>query len=287
MSAWTTLFEKCRVLIICVPFALLAACGGSQQQDNDIATCVIGGCAESNTLGPTDIQTSYTVTQSGSDVHIVASLGKSGNLFSVLRLSAGDTLTATIGNQSVPLNDTSGGYRTQYVADINTSQSQPVVTVNFTRSGASYGSTVTVPTEFTLLSANSISTTLASGSFGVELSPLNSDLLTSTATGSCTRVDGTSFNFSTGIPFSSLGTVSGGVAYKVSTSDLDAALNQQGKLPVTSGTTPTTTPLVQTCNFQLVWGQTRWGTTPSAMSEHSSIVGETSVTQQVFYNAQH
>jgi hypothetical protein len=282
-----TLFKKCRLLIVCAPFVLLQGCGGEVDSiANGIADAMVCGllrCTESSTYQPHAIATTYAVTQSGSDVHVTASMNQGSDPLVAVLLSPGDTLSAATGNQTVQLGDTTG-QRLYYAGDLTTNQSQPTVTVSFGRAGTLYSSSVVMPAQFAMLSSNApISVTLASGSFNVQLGIPDSGLLGLSITGNCTRVDGSSFQVSTSLQYQYLGVVPGGTSYQVSTSALDTALNkngqQQGQVADLS--------LVQSCNLRFAWTQTQSGTISPAMSNNSYISGQTSVTQQVLYNAQH
>jgi hypothetical protein len=288
-----TVFEKCKILVVCFPLSLLAGCGGNpvtaaaEDIGNSIGKAIDCGflqCRESNTLSVDQIATFYTVSQSGSDVHVDAQMSKGNAAISTLLLSPGDTLSASIGSQTEPLADISSGMRMHYAVDIGDSQSQPTVMVNFSRSGLSYSSTVVVPAQFAILAPNApINVTLASGSFNVQLGIPDPSILSAGVSGNCTRVDGSSFDASTGLAYNYVGKVSGGTSYQVRAMDLDNALNADGQFL----SNPRNLSPVQACNLKLIWTQSRSGTISPAMSSHSTIVGQTSVVQQVYYNAQH
>ena len=295
MSALKIATHGYRVLMICVPFALLQGCGGNPISSlaNDaggaIGTafeCTILNCIESNTLQVAQIASNYTVTRTGSDIHVDARLSKGSSFVSTVLLSPGDSESATLNNQTVSLMDTSPqGQRMDYAGDFNNTQSQPTVTVTFARAGVSYNSTVVLPQQFAILSSNLPQTlTPATGNFNVQLGIANTALLSNNVTGNCTRVDGSSFAVAhKPLNYSYLGTVTGGVSLQISTSDLDTTLNQAGQ----AIGSPPNKSLVQTCNLQLTWLQSQNGSTSSGMSGAGLIIGQTSVAQQVSYSAQH
>ena len=123
MRALRKVFDSCKPLIVFAPIVLLSSCGGGGDPTvavvNDVGntgsnigqnigtaigqgfSCALERCSESSTIPPDHIQTYYTVTQSGSDVHVDTHMSKSNAFISTLELSPGDSLSATVDNQAV------------------------------------------------------------------------------------------------------------------------------------------------------------------------------------------
>lgn len=267
----------------------LSSCGGGggfSDAGNAIGkgtACALLNCVNSGTLTLNEVRPTYVVTQNGTDVHVTASIGKGGSLISVVQLSDSDTLSASVANQSVALVDSSNT-GLSYFADLVDGDVQPAVTVTFARSGTNYPSTVTLPKQFALLSPTApLNVTRAMPSFTVQLGIANDSQLTLNMVGHCTRVDATSFAVSDSMGYASAGAVTGGTAYQVNVGTLDSELNFDSQ---SAASPAVNTSQVQSCDLQFSWIQTQNGKVSSLLSGDGSIVGQTSVTHEVLYNAQ-
>jgi hypothetical protein len=274
----------CSMGLACSFAALLSSCGGggSDSIGNTIA-CAFQNCTNSATISVGDINAYYVVTQGGNDLHVAASLGQTANLLTTVQLSGGDSLAASVDNQSAGLG-LAGGMFASYVADFADGNTQPVVTVDFNRSGTAYASTVTMPPQFSVLAPlPPTGVTRAMGSFTVDLGIANDKLLSATLNAQCARLDGTTFSGTGSLTYGGGNAVSGGTALTVDTATLDTDLNSIGQLINSAAPDKS---LVANCDVQIVWMLTQNGQVSSSLYKNSRILGETSATQSLHYDAQ-
>lgn len=261
----------------------LSACGGSEIKDfvDDFVEdtiCGVTNCKESETLKTEDISPHYKITQDNGLVKIDARLSQSANLITVVRPSGSDRLSASIGALRVDLTDTSGR-RSDYSAKIADASEQPMVTVNFHRGAEVYTSTVTMPKPFSVQSPTGTPLiTRSSGQFKVQMTQLPSSKMSLLVAAQCRRADGSSFE-SKGEP---MGLVLDGAAYRISTLDLDLALNRTSK-----GADPAAinTSLVQSCDLSFNWAHNEEGSMAPGLNRYGSIVARRSVTHKASYDA--
>jgi hypothetical protein len=245
--------------------------------------CSVLNCKESDTLQLSDIRTSFVVTQSNGSVLVQAQLGQSANLLTRVRPSGTDRLTASLGSQAQELLDTSGE-RLSYAASFTDAGEQPSVVVRFQRGSDSYGSAVTMPKPFSVLSpAAPVSLGRSSTALPVRLSLSSGPLATATMKLRCNRGDGTSFSGETDVgPVEFDSAAPGGGVYRLSPGRLDAILNEYSK--GLNGTSPNLSA-VTSCELDLVWTQTINGTTASALSGYSVIQATRSASHKISYDA--
>jgi hypothetical protein len=282
-----------KIVALGVSLFMLPGCNVGDAAGEAIAHSIIEGfecgirhCTESNTLSSGDISLRFVVTQNGDVVHVEGGLMKRANLFVTVQPSSGDSLSASIGNQTVQLVDISGGNRFTYAGNLRDSELQPTVALIYQHDGVVYNSTVTfVPRISMLAPSGPLTVNLAGSGFAVQLSMLDPTKLSASIAGNCARVDGTSANMANAqVPYQYVGVVTGGTAYHINPTDLDTALNTVSRQPSSSGTDLS---LVQTCDLHISWAESESGQTSTGLANDSSFVAQTSVTNEIFYNGQH
>nr|WP_295082969.1 hypothetical protein [uncultured Roseateles sp.] len=268
----------------------LSACGGGSAEidhfvkdTTEASLCVLYNCTESDTVVVGDISPKYVVTQSsGGQVHVAARLGKTANLLTVVRPTKGDTLTASLGGQQSELRNIDK-YRMDYAVDFADGSAQPSVVVNFVRAGEAHASSVTMPAPFRILSPTGpINLGRQSGFLWVRMDLAGDAPLSLQTALSCVRADGSSFKGDTAVPSSYDANANGGPAWRVSTLDLDLALNNVGL--GLGGSTPNKSP-VQSCELDFNWLLSKPGKTAATLSKYSSIRAERSAGQHISYDA--
>ncbi|MFY7867280.1 hypothetical protein [Roseateles sp.] len=258
----------------------LSACGGSNFIDEFVedTICGVTNCKESETLKVEDISPRYKVTQDNGVVKIDARLSQSANLITVVRPSGSDRMSASIGALRVDLTDISGR-RSDYSAKIADASEEPVVTINFHRGAEVYPSTVTMPKPFSVQSPTGTPLIARStGQFKVQMTQLPSSKMSLLVAAQCRRADGSSFE-SKGEP---MGVALDGAAYRISTLDLDLALNRASK-----GVDPATpnTSLVQSCDLNFQWTLNNVGSMAPGLNRYGSIVASRSAAHKASYDA--
>lgn len=269
----------------------LSACGGGGigsdidhfvKDTSEASLCVLYNCTESDTVVVGDISPKYVVTQSGGQVHVAARLGKSANLLTVVRPTKGDTLTASLGAQQSALRNIDN-YRMDYAVDFADGSNQPSVVVNFVRAGEAHASSVTMPAPFRILSPSGpINLGRQSGFLWVRMDLAGDAPLSLQTALSCVRADGSSFKGDTAVPSSYDANANGGPAWRISTLDLDLALNNVGL--GLGGSTPNKSP-VQSCELDFNWLLSKAGKTAATLSKYSSIRAERSAGHHISYDA--
>lgn len=274
---------------------LLSGCGGGVAQDiGNAIGCALSNCTESPMLTVGEISTHYTITQIGNAVEFRVGLGKSANVFTIVKPSGADRLSASYGNQSVYLTDLYGD-RSIYTANLvddsakplpGTNAVTPLVTVNFHRGADTYASTVYMPPPFEILSPSG-PTNLgrSTGKIQVRLGIHDPNSVGFTMAGNCQRTDGSNFDLatSTSTAIFKESATQEGMTYRINTLDLDLTLNQVSKGINTA--TPNQA-LVKECGLDFTWTENISGQTPSAMSKYGYIIGQKRASHKVYYFAQ-
>ncbi|MCV2350715.1 hypothetical protein [Paucibacter sp. Y2R2-4] len=262
---------------------MLSACGGGGLQDQindfvDSAGCAISNCKQSDTLRIEDIRPEYKVTQEGSQVRIESRLGFGDNPFSVVYRSGSDRLSAGIGALRVDMTDDTGKGIT-YVGKLADATEQPSVFVNFHRGGEVYTSSITMQKPFSVVSPSGVPVIARStGAFKVQMSQPASSGMGVLVSALCKRADGTSFDSNDLF----LGNTIDGNSYRISTLDLDLALNNASK---NYNPNSPNSSLVQSCDLTFNWTHRITGTTASGMNRSGWIQSLRSATHKASYDA--
>lgn len=264
---------------------VLSGCGGGGNPGEDIGnaigqgvTCAVLNCKESSDLALTDISTRFSVSQNNGVVQVDAGLGQSANVFTTVRPSGSDKLTASSNGQSVVLTDNSGGMRTSYRGLIADSSAQPVVTVSLQRGADSYPATVTIPSAFSITTPAAVSNLPRTAvKMRVQFSRSMPGYVSVSLAATCNRTDGSSFSDTTDMQYKL-----DPDAYRIDTLDLDAVLNARSQAK--NNNNPNTA-LVSACTVDFTWTNYVTGTVSSSLNKYSSIRGIRSVTHRVNYDA--
>ncbi len=281
--------------LLLLPLLYLSACGGGGDpllsgvaaaqagQDigegiGDAVNCIIQGCVESNTVSIDNVSPHFTITQVNGVVRVDASLGKSANVFTTLRLSPGDTLSASDGDGAALTLKDVDGTRTRYAITFADSSAQPRITVNFQRGSDVYPNTVTMLAPFTLSPQGTVSLLHSSGGYDLQIQPASMPSPGGTANASCVRQNGSSLQGSFGIV--PLGDIHVPGQYRVTTKTLDGSLSTLSQNQMPSDTSP-----ISSCKLALVWTLSTQGTVSSSLNRHGTIQATRSANQTVNYDA--
>jgi predicted small secreted protein len=283
-----TTLNRCRVpaLVVLVP-TLLAGCGGVSSIGEDIGNGIVCGlrnCTESAQLNLDEISPRFTATQTAGDdsVVITGSLGKSANLLTTVLMAPDESLRASVDGRPEVAMSNPDGQRWDYVLRQPTSSARPVVRVVFTRGGTRHVSEVTLPPGFAVLQPTGTSLLARSGAaLSVRLSQSMVATAYPTASGTCSRSDGSSFALD-GTALTALpeGSVLGG--YRLDPATVDANLTERSR---SLNNNDTRTPAVTRCDMVVTWTQELIGTTPATMNRHGVIRGRRTATHGLSYDA--
>ncbi len=262
---------------------LLSACGGSSLQEQidfviDNTACALTNCKQSHTLRVEDIRPEYKVTQEGGQVRVESRLGFGDNPFSVVYRSGSDRLSASVGALQVDMTDDTGKGIT-YMAKLADATEQPKVLVNFHRDGVAYTSSITMQKPISVVSPSGVPLIARSaGVFKVEMNQAAGSGMSVLVSAQCKRADGTSFDSK------DLGLVNNidGNGYRISTLDLDLALNTASK---NYNPNSPNTSLVQSCDLNFTWTHRITGTTASGMHRSGWIQSLRSASHKASYDA--
>ncbi|GGX39697.1 hypothetical protein [Undibacterium squillarum] len=272
-------------LISAMGVFILSGCGGGGNPGEDIGNaigqglvCGVLNCKESSDLALTDISTRFSVSQNNGVVQVDAGLGQSANVFTTVRPSGNDRITASGNGQSIVLSDNSGGMRTKYSGQFNDNSAQPVVTVSLQRGADNYPATVTIPSAFSITTPAAVSNLPRSAvKMRVQFSRAMPGYVYASMSVNCNRTDGSSFTDSTDINHKL-----DPDAYRIDTLDLDAVLNARSQAK--NNNNPNTA-LVSTCTIDFTWTNYVTGTVSSSLNKYSEIRGLRSVTHRVNYDS--
>ncbi|MEJ6004896.1 hypothetical protein WG899_05015 [Paucibacter sp. AS339] len=262
---------------------VLSACGGGtlqEQIDNfiDNSACALSNCKQSDTLRIEDIRPEYKITQDQGIVRVESRLGFGDNPFSIVYRSGSDRLSAAIGAQRIDLSDDTGK-GIVYVAKLADTTEQPSVAVNFHRGSQVYTSTITMQKPFSVVSPTGVALIARSaGQFKVQMSQAPAGGMAVMVSAQCVRADGTSFDSKD----LGLGTSIDGASYRISTLDLDLALNTASK---NYNPNSPNSSLVQTCDLSFNWTQRMTGTTATGMHRSGWIESLRSASHKASYDA--
>lgn len=255
--------------------AIASACGGGgggEEPTNDL-DCIFANCKNSLDIKVSDLSASYEITQEGTRVTAVSSMGYRYNLLTVVRVTGGDKLTLSSGAQSREMHPTDANWWHTSTSLDGLGES-PTVSVDFQRGTQVERSTVTMPKVFSIVSpAGAVVLKRSAGQLMVTLTTLPADHLVTWVDGNCNRADGTQFAVKTLVTPAYVSAQPTGGLYRIDVAALDSVIslnNQQAQ--------PTNLSPVDRCDFTLQWRSEVHGTKPAGLHPSSSIVG---VTKQV------
>lgn len=278
----------CRVtaLVVLMP-AVLAGCGGVSSIGEDIGNgiaCGVRNCTESSQLHLDEISPHFTATQAAGDDSVVITgfLGKSANLLTTVLMAPDESLRASVDGRAEVAMSNPDGQRWDYVLRQPASSAQPVVRVVFTRGGTRHVSEVTLPPGFAVLQPTGTPLLTRSGAaLSVRLSQSSAVTAFPTATGSCSRSDGSSFALD-GTALTARAEVSVLGGYRLEPATVDASLTERSR---SLNNNDTRTPAVTRCDMVVTWTQELVGTTPATMNRHGVIRGRRTASHGLSYDA--
>lgn len=271
----------------------LAGCGGVandiaddvSQPTTDALSCTLRNCTESSTLNADEISPRFTATQSNDERTVVVEgfLGKSANLLTTVMPAANERLSASVDGGTEVTMTNADGKRFDYGASLAATGAQAVVRVVFTRAGVRHVSEVTLPAAFTILQpTGSPALTRTSADLPVRLSLATTNTAGASASGSCSRTDGSSFTVkNVGLGAVAETSVAGG--YRLVAASIDDAMNIVSR---NANNSAPTTPLVARCQLTVAWGRTAWGTIAPTLNSHGTLGGVRQATHPLSYDAQ-
>ncbi|NCT83179.1 MAG: hypothetical protein GXC94_08560 [Comamonadaceae bacterium] len=283
--------SRCRVTAL-LPLALLAGCGGVGRDIGEAfgeavgegLSCGILNCTESATLNVDEISPRITATQvdASRTVAIEASLGKSANLLTTVLIAPNERLTAGVDGGAEVAMDNPDGRRYGFSASLASSSAQPVVRVVFTRAGMRHVSEVTLPAAFSVLQpTGQPGMTRGGAALPVRLSLASSGDAGASASGTCSRTDGSSFAVKgAGLNAVAETGVAGG--YRLEPAAVDTALNAASR---SANNGNVGTPAVAQCQLTVAWTRSSRGSVAATMNGHGSITGLRQASHPLAYDA--
>lgn len=270
----------------------LPGCGGIGSAGEDVAGALVDGvvcglrnCTESSTLNMDEISPRFTATQAAGDNAVVVEggLGKSANVFTSVLMAPNEQLAVSVDGSPEVAMSNPDGKRLSYTTRLTARSTQPVVQVVFTRGGVRHVSQVTLPTGFTVLQpAGAAQLTRTGAALPVRLSMATVGTASASASGTCTRTDGSSFTTqATGLNARIEGSTSG--AYRLEPTDVDEALTATSR---SFNNNDTRTPAVSRCALTVTWTHAVQGSTPATMNRHGALLGQRTATHPLSYDAQ-
>ena len=245
--------------------------------------CALVNCTNSDTMVVSDITASYFVTQKNGQVSISAFFGQTANVLTTVAISGGDTLSATVDNQSVTFQATPT-FGSPYTARVADASLQPVTSINFVRGVTSYTSTVTLPPSFSMLSPTGVVNVGKSiGNLVVQLSLPTTTNVQGTINGSCNRADGSNFVINNPIPVSVTPVPNTNNNFAMATADIDSQVNYVGQTANAQGVSNKSP--VTTCALQVDWQTQVSGVVSPSFYKTSRILGIHSVENQINYDS--
>ncbi|RQP26231.1 hypothetical protein DZC73_04140 [Albitalea terrae] len=261
--------------------AVASACGGGDDGPDTGFDCLFANCKNSQDIQVSDLSARYEVTQEGTRVTAVSSVGYRYNLLTVVRVTGGDTLTLSSGVQSREMHPTDASWW-HASASLDGLGESPTVSVDFKRGTQVERGTVTLPKVFSIVSpTGAVVLKHSDGQLLATLTTLASDHLVTQVNGNCRRADGTQFPINTTLTPAYQSAQPTGHLYRISVSLLDSEIafeNQQAQ--------PGNLSAVDRCELTLQWRSEAYGTTPAGMHPSSSIVGVTKQSMPLSYLAQ-
>lgn len=266
---------------------VLAGCSVGSDIGEDIGNavgCAFINCTESSTLNVDEISPHFTATQTDGNRAVVVegALGKSANLLTTVLIAPNERLTTSVdGGNEVTMQDTDGK-RQQFSTQLAVASAQPVVRVVFTRDGVRHVNEVTLPAGFAVLQPTTRPTLMRGGAaLPVRLSLSTSGDAGASATGSCSRADGSSFDVKgKGLGAVAETSVAGG--YRLEPAAVDTALNDASR-QANNGSV--TTPAVSQCQLTVAWTRGASGSVAPTMNRHGLLLGLRQATHALNYDA--
>lgn len=269
----------------------LAGCGGVSSPAEEIGSAIADGllcglrnCTESATLNVDEISPRFTAMQAAGDSTLVVEgdLGKSANLLTTVLIAPDERLSASVDGGTEVTLASPDGKRLNYTARIAAAGAQPVVRVVFTRGGTRHASQVTLPAGFTVLQPTGIPLLTRSGAaLPVRLSQATVGAASASASGNCSRSDGSSFE----LKGASLGarteaSVAGG--YRLEPAAVDDSLNAASR---NANNNDARTPAVTRCELVVTWTAKAMGSIAPTMNGHGSLTGLRTASHPLSYDA--
>lgn len=271
----------------------LTGCGGGPAEEIGAAIgeglangliCGLRNCTESATLNVDEISPRFTAMQAAGDSTIVVEgdLGKSANVLTTVLIAPDERLSVSAdGGTEVTLANPDGK-RLSYTARLAAAGAQPVVRVVFTRGGTRHVSQVTLPAGFTVLQPTGSPLLTRSGAaLPVRLSQPTVGTASATASGSCGRSDGSSFELkSASLGARTEASVAGG--YRLEPATVDDSLNAASR---NANNNDTRTPAVTRCDLVVRWTTQATGSVAPTMNRHGSLDGLRTASHPLSYDA--
>jgi hypothetical protein len=261
--------------------ALASGCGGGDDGPDNGFDCLFANCKNSQDIQVSDLSAGYEVTQEGTRVTAVSSMGYRYNLLTVVRVTGGDTLTLSSGAQSREMRPTDSTWWHDS-ASLGSMGESPTVSVDFRRGTQTERSTVTLPKVFGIVSpAGAVVLKHSDGQLQATLTTLPTDRLVTRMNGTCSRADGTQFPVDITLLPAYQSQQPNGSLYRIGVAALDSEIsfeNQQTK--------PANLSPVERCDATLQWRSEVIGTKPAGMHPFSSIIGVTKQAMPLTYLVQ-
>lgn len=269
----------------------LTGCGGASSIGADIGGAIADGlicglrnCTESATLNVDEISPRFTAMQAAGDGTLVVEgeLGKSANVQTLVLIAPNERLSASVDGGTEITLESPDGKRLNYTARIAAAGEQPVVRVVFTRGGTRHVSQVTLPAGFTVLQPTGSPLLTRSGAaLPVRLSQPMVGTASASATGNCSRSDGSSFE----LKGASLGarteaSVAGG--YRLEPAAVDDSLNAASR---NANNNDARTPAVTRCDLVVTWTAKATGSIAPTMNGHGNLTGLRTASHPLSYDA--
>ncbi|MFG6460535.1 hypothetical protein ACG04Q_03060 [Roseateles sp. DXS20W] len=268
----------------------LAGCGGSSPTPDiggaigDALICGLRNCTESATLNVDEISPRFTAMQAAGDGHIVVEgdLGKSANVLTTVLIAPDERLSASVDGGTEVTLASPDGKRLNYAARIAAAGEQPVVRVVFTRGGTRHVSQVTLPAGFTVLQPTGSPLLTRSGAaLPVRLSQATVGAASASASGNCSRSDGSSFELKgTSLGARTETSVAGG--YRLEPAAVDDSLNAASR---NANNNDARTPAVTRCDLVVTWTAKATGSVAPTMNGHGSLTGLRTASHPLSYDA--
>lgn len=269
----------------------LAGCGGVGSAAEDVVNAVVDGlvcglrnCTESSTLNVDEISPRFTATQADGDaaVTVSGSLGKSANVFTTVLMARDERLVVAVDGGADLAMSNPDGQRLDYTARVATRTAQPVVQVVFTRAGVRHVNQVTLPPAFSVLQPTGTPLLTRKGSpLAVRLSLATVGTAEASASGNCTRSDGTSFA-AKGVSLGARAEASTAGAYRLEPAVVDDSLNSLSR---SLNNNDTRTPAVSRCDLTVTWSRSVQGSIAPTMNGHGALVGQRTASHLLAYDA--
>ena len=289
---------RCRVpalalmaLACAAPLLTLTACGGVSGAAEgavggvvDALVCAVNNCTESSTLNTDEISPRFTATQADGDgaVEVGGGLGKSANVFTTVLMAPSEQLSVSVDGSAEVSMTNPDGKRLSFSSRLPARTAQPLVQVVFTRGGVRHVSQVTLPTGFSVLQpVGRPQLTRTGTALPVRLSMATVGTASASASGTCTRADGSSFSTESTLLNARIeGSTAG--AYRLEPAVVDEALNDTSR---SLNYNDTRTPAVSRCELTVTWTHAVQGSTPATMNRHGALVGRRTASHLLSYDA--